>query len=108
MISSAAVTSAIPIPSKIGLPGQGVGLPISTPAQSFAEILGQMVEKRGITLDNFQQLNSLQHKVLSNKAVSPRDLLLLQMQMGKFNLQVELVSKLAESVSATFRRLQNG
>jgi|688.fasta_scaffold983444_2 hypothetical protein len=43
----------------------------------------------------------------SKGALNPRDLLLLQVHMGRFNLHVEMVSKVAESGAATIRKLQN-
>ena len=58
----------------------------------------------------FQQLESkiqnLQKQIFQNKNTSYRDLILLQIQMGRYNLRVEVAARFADSISATFRKLQ--
>jgi len=53
------------------------------------------------------QLVQLQHKVAGGAPFTPRDLLLYQIRAGQLHLQVELVSKAAESMLATVRKFQN-
>lgn len=53
------------------------------------------------------QISALQARVLSGNAISPRELLIMQVQMGRFSMQVELVSRMAESVTVTLKRLQS-
>ena len=53
-----------------------------------------------------EQIGGVQKRVLQGEQFSPRELLLLQVSVGRFNMQVELVSKVAESANATLRRLQ--
>lgn len=58
-------------------------------------------------LDAHADLQTLQTQILSGKEFSPAELLRYQIVVSKFNLNVELVSKLAESLLASVRKLQN-
>jgi hypothetical protein len=75
---------------------------------SFSGVLQGMLQNGGLSPGLTDHINKVQQKLIDKNSFSPRELLLLQVQMGRFNLQVELVSKAAESVSSTFKRLQNG
>lgn len=52
------------------------------------------------------QVNALQQKVLAGSGRSVRELLMLQLTIGRFNFHVEMTAKIAESISATAKRLQ--
>ncbi|MFM1847562.1 MAG: hypothetical protein RL417_1036 [Pseudomonadota bacterium] len=45
-------------------------------------------------------------EVRSSKALSPRELIALQVYAGEVGLRVELVARIAESALSAFRRLQ--
>ncbi|MCB0353123.1 MAG: hypothetical protein KDD64_06340 [Bdellovibrionales bacterium] len=53
-----------------------------------------------------EQLSSFQKGVLNGQLFSPQELLKFQIQAGQFGLRVELISRVAESASATIRKFQ--
>ena len=57
---------------------------------------------------SFHEIQALQQKVLNSNQLSPRDLLIYQIKVSQFGLHTELISKVAESASATMKKLQNG
>lgn len=75
---------------------------------SFATTLEKVFKSSEIGSGFNNRLTEIQKRALSGATFTPRDLILLQMQMGRFNMQVELVSKVAESATATLRKIQNG
>ena len=72
-----------------------------TPSKKFSEWL-ERAEMGGL----HEQLSSLQKSVLNGKLFSPQELLKFQIQAGQFGLRVELISRVAESASATIRKFQ--
>ncbi|MBN8548195.1 MAG: hypothetical protein J0M12_02645 [Deltaproteobacteria bacterium] len=54
----------------------------------------------------FQDLLSLQSKISKSKSISARELIEYQVKASQFGLGIELVSKVAESVSASLRKFQ--
>ena len=56
----------------------------------------------------FQQVQAVQSNIAAGKLVPYQELLLYQVRMGQLGLRVELLSKVAESVSSTVRKLQSG
>lgn len=57
-------------------------------------------KKDGLSLENLQQ------QLINAPELNPRQLLLYQIKVGQLGLRVELISKLAESATATVRKLQ--
>lgn len=72
------------------------------PQVSFSEILNGTKNR-----DLHVEISQLQQQLLNNRELSPRELLLYQIKVGRMGMQVELVSKLSESLIATSRRLQS-
>jgi len=81
---------------------------VSPPRESFGVILEKVFNSSEIGSGFNTRLTAIQTRALSGANFTPRDLILLQMQMGRFNMQVELVSKVAESATTTLRKIQNG
>jgi hypothetical protein len=75
--------------------------------QPFAGVLEKILATSEITSGFNTHLSNIQARVLSGVTFTPRELLLLQMQMGRFNMQVELVSKIADSATSSLRKIQN-
>jgi len=75
--------------------------------QPFGVVLEKIFSASEMGSGFHSQLSNIQSRVLSGTKFTPRDLLLLQMQMGRFSMQVELVSKVAESATTTLRKIQN-
>lgn len=71
----------------------------------FAEIYEKVLSGTR-QADLNEHIAGIQNRVLQGEQFSPRELLLLQVSVGRFNMQVELVAKVAESANATLRRLQ--
>ena len=80
----------------------------STDAQGFVDFFDRALGVNQFGMGTPHQINEIQRRALLGHQVAPRELLLLQVQMGRFNVQVELVSRLAESATSTIKRLQNG
>jgi hypothetical protein len=55
-----------------------------------------------------EDLVKMQAQVLKGGSMPARDLLLYQVRVGELNLRIELMSKLADSLLTTCRKLQNG
>lgn len=80
-------------------------------AKPFTEVLSE-VRLEGImggafSKNGFGELQQLQQKILKTQNPTARDLLLYQVRAAQFGMGVELVSKIAESVSATIRKFQS-
>lgn len=54
-----------------------------------------------------EEILQFQNRALQGEGLSPRELLLYQVKAGEFNMRVELVSKAAESLLGTVKKLQN-
>ena len=77
---------------------------------SFQSILGS-IRKKFVSAnkpDVHLELLTLQKKVMQNQNIPARDLLVYQVKASQLRLKVELTSKVAESMLATTRRLQQG
>jgi hypothetical protein len=57
--------------------------------------------------DPFEAMQKLSHEITNGTKLSSQELLLYQMRVGEYGMQVELVSKVAESMNASLRKLQN-
>ena len=55
-----------------------------------------------------EELVKLSHSIQSGKDISAKELLFYQIKAGQFGLQVELLSKVGESLSSTVRKLEQG
>jgi hypothetical protein len=74
--------------------------------QTFKEVMSQVDTN---TLNSLQRdLNNFSQGIMSGKTYSSKDLIVYQIKAGQFGLGVELVSKLAESVSSTVKKLEQG
>lgn len=74
--------------------------------QTFKEVMNQVDAN---SLNSLQKdLNSFTQGIMSGKTYSSKDLIVYQIKAGQFGLGVELVSKLAESVSSTVKKLEQG
>ena len=81
-----------------------------TPGTGFSGILDKIIKKaelNGISGDA-KGLAGMQKILEQGKTFSPNELVLFQVKASKLHLRVELVSKSAETVHATARRLQQG
>lgn len=76
--------------------------------QPFAAVFEKILSTSEIATGFNTQLSNIQARALSGVTFTPRELLILQMQMGRFNMQVELVSKIADSATSSLRKIQNG
>lgn len=99
-----------------GVAGVGAALPQQGVAQkaggTFAEVRAELLSKdKGIEAlfggDLVPQLRKLEQSVVSGQKIPPEQLLALQIRAGDLGMRVELVSKMAESLISTFKRLQN-
>ncbi|MCI5066669.1 hypothetical protein MRY87_13190 [bacterium] len=57
--------------------------------------------------DPFLAMQDLARRVVGGENLSSHELLVYQVRAGEFGMNVELVSKVAESVGASLRKLQN-
>jgi hypothetical protein len=74
---------------------------------SFNEVLKGVSSGNDI-ISLQKDLKTFTEGVVSGKSFSPRDLIIYQIKAGQFGLGVELVSKVAESASATIKKLEQG
>jgi hypothetical protein len=79
----------------------------ATPQTSFKDVM-KSVAKAGDLGGLQKDLNLFSQSVMAGKKFNPQDLIVYQMKAGQFGLGVELVSKVAESASATLRKLEQG
>lgn len=98
---------------------RGSGLSIQGPSPKgasgatapFKDVLAGKVDPKGqqvaIPTDPFRAMNQLSQRVLKGEHIGSKELLLYQIRAGQFGMRVELTSKVAESVSASVRKLQN-
>lgn len=79
--------------------------------KSFSGVLNETkAEQLWTALTNpasFKELGALQSRILQSRSVSPRELILYQVKASHFGLGIELVSKVAESVSASIKKFQS-
>src|SRR5690554_5116769 len=79
--------------------------------KSFQQILSAHEQPQkplsSIPADPYRAMEQLTTRLVRNEQLSSRELLIYQLRAGQFGVQVELVSKVAESVGASLRKLQN-
>ncbi|MDZ4786194.1 MAG: hypothetical protein SGJ02_08975 [bacterium] len=81
---------------------------IVAPSKVEGKSFGDIFNKASNTQDIHKDLIRLTNAMLSGKNLSPQELLFYQIRAGQFGLQVELLSKLGESLSATVKKLEQG
>lgn len=91
---------------------QGIGMvKESVPAvgqqNSFKDVLKGLSSSNDI-VSLQKDLKTFTEGIVAGRSFSPRDLILYQIKAGQFGLGVELVSKVAESASATIKKLEQG
>jgi hypothetical protein len=95
----------------IQAPGPKPTTPHSGSAQGFRELFEKIAaspsSKDPFSNNLHKELGALQQKALGGGAFDARELLLYQIKAGQFNMRVELVSKVAESLLGTLRKLQS-
>lgn len=77
---------------------------LSKTERSFGDVLAGL---RGPDPLGIQVLNEQRQRLLSGAKLSPQELITYQIRAGEFGLQVEFVSKVADGILQTARRLQN-
>ena len=88
--------------------------PAAGPAgdKGFAGVLERIRGAAGmdqlIGVRTHQEIGLLQKEIMAGKNFTARDLLLYQIKVGRFGLQVELLSKVAEGMMTAVRKLQGG
>lgn len=101
-IGNSALPQTVQVVGKIeaaGLGSQG------TFAKTFETIRSAAFgDSGGMSLHS--ELSAFSDKILSGKAVPLADLMVYQIRAGQFGMRVELFSKLADSMLATMRKLQ--
>jgi len=92
-----------------GRPGQAsVSAGGSSGFKELFDKLGSSSSPKDIFANGLhKELKAIQEKALEGGAFQARELLLYQIKAGEFNLRVELVSKVAESLLGTLRKLQS-
>lgn len=90
---------------------------LATPSLGMKEIVNPVKPKKTF-LEELSGLKEGAHDLshitrpaealLSGKKVDPKELIRMQLSVGHYNLKVELVSKLVETLVSTPRRLQQG
>ena len=110
-IQPLAVSQAVSGSQSVHLPGTKPTNPHSGPAQGFKELFDKIAaapsSKDPFSNSLHKELGALQQKALGGGAFDARELLLYQIKAGQFNMRVELVSKVAESLLGTLRKLQS-
>ena len=101
--------SALTKLAKSVMNGSGMlnGVSNSTPAgsgMSFSQVKSNIVGGN----DTHSQLIQVQQKVLNGQELSHKELLMYQIKASDFHLQVEMLSKLGEGVTASIKRFQQG
>ena len=87
------------------------GAPLSTPIQGgrFEQVLQAKLDGLSQLLGgDANQLQKIEAGIMRGQKLSAPELLVYQIKAGQFGLRVELVSKLAESLAGSWRRLQSG
>ncbi len=74
---------------------------------SFRDILHKTSQgNTSIPSDPFKAMEQLATRLERKEKVQPAELLQYQLRAGQFGIQVELVSKVGESLSGSLRKLQ--
>lgn len=73
------------------------------PSSSFKELLSK---SDLLGSGAHREMIAFEKQLLSNKKISPRELLMLQMRVGNYGLRIEMVSKLAEAGVAGLRKFE--
>lgn len=95
----------------LGQPAPSVQPQLRAPpgSKSFAGLLREKISKLDSIVGEqaFHDLMVMRQRAMSAKEISPKDLILYQIKSSEFGLGVELLSKVAESVSTTVRKFQS-
>ena len=87
---------------KVSLGGGGH----TSATKDFSTVLNEVQAKsKGDLHDTVQQM---EQQVLGGKDVSTKDLIVFQITAQRFGMHIELVTKVAESVSGTIKKFQTG
>ena len=94
-------------PSVSNVKAASVGESAIAKGKQFSNVLQEARNEKVwsglISSESFRDLRNLQNKILHSQLISPKDLILYQIKSSQFGLGIELVSKVAESVSASIR-----
>ena len=74
----------------------------AAPKLSFKDVAKEIAKSR----DLHQELVSLQEGILSGRKFTPQELLLYQIKASEFGMEVEMISKLGETLTSTLRRFE--
>lgn len=77
----------------------------STGGNLFQRILKEVADRGGVGGDGTSVMNDPSIKNIRGEA---RDMLLMQIQVSRAHLRVEMTAKVADSIQSTFKRLQQG
>lgn len=95
------IAAANPIDPIKSLSQEKLKMDVPKGGVSFNEVL------KGLKSDPHTELIKLREGLLAGKAFTPQELLRYQIVAGNFGLRVELVSKVADGLLTTVKRLQN-
>ncbi|MCB0338506.1 MAG: hypothetical protein KDD53_02830 [Bdellovibrionales bacterium] len=98
IIASPSLVSAASIKSPVNS-----GTPSGSASGSGIKF-SDLFQEKGLS----QDLSKVRQAIVDGKMLNSRDLLLYQIRASNFHLRVEMASKVAESFSATVRKLQQG
>lgn len=74
--------------------------------QNKQQSLGGSLIKSFSDILSDAKIQSILQRGLSTKSISPAELIQTQVAIGKYQLKAELITKCAEGVNATLRRIQ--
>lgn len=107
MALSVSSTKAISGAATVGLTSPGK-VQATPPQHTFRETLDAVMRSDAIFQSPLNaELSAFQQKVIQGQSFNAKELLYYQVRAGQFGLYVELYSKLADSMLAVTRRLQN-
>jgi hypothetical protein len=92
-------------PSLSGIGKQGV--PGVNFNQTLEKVRTAITEGNAPKVDSFIQLQSIQKQILQGKGITFQDLIYYQVVAGQFNIKLEMLSKAADGLLGTIRKLQN-
>jgi len=82
---------------------------LGSPPRSFAAVVGELARSIGAEHgETLTAIGRLLNRTQRGAPISPAELLAVQMRVGEMGLRVEVVSKAADGVLSTVRRLQSG
>jgi hypothetical protein len=93
---------------KISQPELSAINPSNLTSQSKQQSLGGNLIKSFSDVLSDTKIQSILQRGLSAKSISPADLIQAQVAIGRYQLKTELITKCAEGINATLRRIQQG